>query len=244
MIPIIAAVTEPNGCIGIGCKPHSNLMGVGVAGNRLYVAGGLGSALNVGKSVEVLDPAVDKWTWKPGKAMSASRSAFGVGVAGARLFAVGGLVKSSGLLPKTDFTPTVEVLNTSSGAWSAGPNMSAPRAYFGVGVIGDALYAVGGVGSDGAYLRSMEVLDLKTLTWRAGPNMSEARGYVGVAAADGRLHAVGGYNDAAPTHDGRFLRSMEVRRETPCGCEPRDRPPLSARRSSTPAAARGRPGRR
>uniref|UniRef100_A0A4W3HZ07 Kelch like family member 1 n=1 Tax=Callorhinchus milii TaxID=7868 RepID=A0A4W3HZ07_CALMI len=88
------------------------------------------------------------------------------------------------------------------GGMDANKVMNGRRLQFGVAVIDDKLYVVGG--RDGLKtLNTVECYDSKTKTWTALPPMSTHRHGLGVAVLEGPMYAVGG-------HDGwSYLNTVE-----------------------------------
>ena len=89
-------------------------------------------------------------------------------------------------------------------SWNEGPAMTMPRSSFGVGVIEQQLYAVGGRNHTGI-LNVVEILDLHRGTWSLGPTMPTCRRNMGVTAVEGKLYVVGGEDQHFTT-----LASVEV----------------------------------
>ena len=89
-------------------------------------------------------------------------------------------------------------------SWNEGPALTIPRSSFGVGVIEQQLYAVGGRNHTGI-LNVVEILDLQRDTWSLGPTMPTGRRNMGVTAMEGKLYVVGGEDQHFTT-----LSSVEV----------------------------------
>lgn len=79
-------------------------------------------------------------------------------------------------------------------AWSTRASMPTPRYAFGLGVLNDQLYAVGGVVSSGAAVSTVEAYDPATDSWRARAALPNPRQGLGLGVINGRLYAVGGIN--------------------------------------------------
>jgi len=84
----------------------------------------------------------------------------------------------------------VEVLDTLTARWEAGPPMITARRGHGLCVLGTHVFAAGGY-AEGC-LDSLEVLDLRTGWWQQGPPMPTARYDLALAALSGYIYAVGG----------------------------------------------------
>jgi N-acetylneuraminic acid mutarotase len=86
-----------------------------------------------------------------------------------------------------------------TGHWTARAPMRHPRAGFAGAVIGDRLYAAGGltklVAHPGLFrglFGGLEIYDFRTNRWRDGPPMPTPRHHVAAAAVGGKLYVAGG----------------------------------------------------
>jgi kelch-like protein 2/3 len=71
--------------------------------------------------------------------------------------------------------------------------MPTARASFGVGVVNDVLYAIGGTsGSSCPGLANVEAYDPASDTWTTKANMLTPRGNIGVGVVDGLVYAIDG----------------------------------------------------
>ncbi|GLG96222.1 Kelch-like protein 5 [Gryllus bimaculatus] len=97
---------------------------------------------------------------------------------------------------------SIEKYDLRTNSWSNVANMSARRLQFGVAVMDEKLYVVGG--RDGLKtLNTVECYDLKARTWSNLHPMSTHRHGLGVGVLEGPLYAVGG-------HDGwSYLNTVE-----------------------------------
>jgi N-acetylneuraminic acid mutarotase len=104
--------------------------------------------------------------------------------------------------------------------WTRLESAPTARGALAAGVIGDRLYAVGGVDAAGATLRTLEIYDLRRRRWTRGPSMRVAREHLAAAVAGRRLYVlagrVGGRNLAvAEAYDParrRWLRVPSMRK--------------------------------
>lgn len=89
------------------------------------------------------------------------------------------------------------LLDTASGAWHALPDMPTPRSRLTGEVVGDAFFAIGGLGPLGeganANLAAVERLDLTTRTWSAAAPMHTGRHAHASAVLGGCIYVSGGY---------------------------------------------------
>lgn len=71
------------------------------------------------------------------------------------------------------------------------PSAPTARAAFGAAVLGNRLYAAGGV--DGrSELARLEIFDFRTRRWARGPDMAVAREHVAATSAGGAVYLLGG----------------------------------------------------
>ncbi|XP_016662138.1 ring canal kelch homolog isoform X1 [Acyrthosiphon pisum] len=109
------------------------------------------------------------------------------------VFAVSGISKSVFMLD----------VSLKSPSWVPMANMLVNRNRLGVGVLGDSIYAVGGL-DDNSGLDSVEVFDVSIQKWQMVSSMSIKRITVGVGVLNNHLYAVGGYNSSE-----KNLKSVE-----------------------------------
>ncbi|XP_029346035.1 ring canal kelch homolog [Acyrthosiphon pisum] len=143
------------------------------------------------KCTEFYDPKMRRWVngpnmiskrWKPRLAVVKDNLVFAVGGSTDRLKPV----------------RTVEVLDLSSEwpCWKPSVDMLVERHIFGVGVINNCLYAVGGHNYSDKELDTAEVFNYNTQEWRMISKMSTRRSDPGVAVLNNLLYAVGGYDES------------------------------------------------
>ncbi|XP_060872936.1 ring canal kelch homolog [Metopolophium dirhodum] len=91
---------------------------------------------------------------------------------------------------------SIEMLDLSSQSlqWKPTVDMLIDRSFYGVGVLDDRIYAVGGDIIGDSQLNSAEVFDVSVQEWRFISNMSTGRMNLGVAVLNNLLYVVGGYN--------------------------------------------------
>jgi N-acetylneuraminic acid mutarotase len=106
-------------------------LGVGVMNSTLYA---VGSGV-----LEAYDPVADTWTTKA--PMPTRRSAMGVGVVDGLLYTLGGVPTAGST---SGFMNKVEVYDPTTNTWATNASMLTARSEFGVGVLNNSLYAIGG----------------------------------------------------------------------------------------------------
>lgn len=116
-----------------------------VVGNKIYIIGGsrqsvagIDSSIN---SLQIYDTQTDTWT--TGKNLNVA-SSYGAAVATsgniapARIYNIGGY--STGA-----FSGKIQIYDVETNSWTNGPNMPTARAYLGLAVVSDMVYAIGGL---------------------------------------------------------------------------------------------------
>merc|ERR1719481_1733854 len=120
----------------------------------------------------------------------------GGAVARDKVYVMGGVIQNK------EFTNTVCIYEPSEDAWTSFiPSMLSERAFLGVAMLNDRIYAIGGTDDmdKNEGLRTAEVLDLtmgETQEWRNIASMNTGRTSVGVAVLNGKIYAVGGCTEA------------------------------------------------
>jgi N-acetylneuraminic acid mutarotase len=116
-----------------------------VANNLIYIVGGSKNSVSPGSNVfvdsnQVYDPLTDKWSLAANlpstAAYGASASTQGY-MAPSKIYFIGGYFLNS-------FSSKTQVFDPDKNTWSAGTSMPTSRAYLGVTVVNDVLYAIGG----------------------------------------------------------------------------------------------------
>jgi len=171
---------------------------VGVLNGLIYAVGGChvttaaslcpqGEALSV---VRAYNPQTNAWLTKASLPVELSNLA--AGIVGGKLYAVGGrLLDGSFSSAVYEFDPAA---NGGLGSWSTRAPMAQGRAGLAVGVIGNFLYAVGGVGPGLVALPTAERYDPTgpTNTWQPIQSMSFSRVNLAAGVVGTDLYAVGG----------------------------------------------------
>lgn len=116
-----------------------------ITNNEIHIVGGSKNPASLGSSVfvdsnQAYDPLTDKWSLAANlpdvAAYGASASTQGY-MAPSRLYFIGGYFLNS-------FSSNTQVYNPDNNTWNTGASMPTPRAYLGLVVINDVLYAIGG----------------------------------------------------------------------------------------------------
>ncbi|XP_026808341.1 LOW QUALITY PROTEIN: ring canal kelch homolog [Rhopalosiphum maidis] len=99
---------------------------------------------------------------------------------------------------------SVEMLDVSSSSlcWVSKANMLVNRNCFGIGVLDNCIYAIGGL-DRGYPINSVEVFNLSTEQWKMVSSMPNERYLFGVGVLNDLIYAVGGYNGSS------ILKSVE-----------------------------------
>ena len=123
--------------------------------------------------------------------MSVARSGFGVVPFEGSLLSVGGFNRD-GCVAET------ERYNYTQNCWDSACDLNMPRARFGVAILGDTVFAIGG--SDGRReLSSMETLSSKSQKWQKHESkLITPRSCFGTTTLNGRIYVVGGLHYSSP----------------------------------------------
>lgn len=164
-------------------------------GGKVYFLGGCRTVMFVPTgNTWAYDPAAGTWAQRASLPAGRDRCAGAVAVHDGKLIYAGGQRILEGGTPRRVAVALVDAYDPVTNTWTALPDMPTPRDHFGVGVVGDTLYAVGGRTLRFELpVRATEALDLETLTWRGGlAEIPTARGGFAAAVVDGRLITIGG----------------------------------------------------
>jgi N-acetylneuraminic acid mutarotase len=163
-------------------------------GDTIYVVGGFeqprfGNAMNLAitPSVEVYDPATDRWTSKA--PLPVPLHHVGIGVIGSRLYVAGGYRRSG--LSVWQPVATLYAYDPGADTWVERASMPTARGALSIAVHDGKLYAVGGY--DGkANSAAVEVYDPARNVWTSRAPLPIPRDHLATAALAGKVYAVGG----------------------------------------------------
>ena len=145
--------------------------------------------------VESFDAATNQWTAVA--PMHTRRYAHCLVSAQGKLFAVGGSNCENGFLPCP--LGSVECFDPSTRVWSNIAALSTARKHLAVAVLGDKLYAIGGLDSQRRRLSSVECLDLSVPNsqWTTVAPMITPRSSIGAVVTGGKIYIAGGYGSSS-----------------------------------------------
>jgi hypothetical protein len=173
---------------------------------RIVLAGGIvdGGRDGLAASDRTVIWEPDRSAWRDGPLLPAGRHHPGLVALPERVLAIGGFAAdASGFW---QMQRTVLSLDRELAAWTAGPDLPAPRAEFVAGWLGGQVVVAGGRAPAGAYNRDYGdhgdvagtlLLDPARGRWREGAPAPSARNSAAGAVLDGRLHVVGGRQGGA-----------------------------------------------
>ena len=153
-----------------------------MVGGKLYVIGGAGARNG---EVWAYDPDLDKWSVAPG-AMPRARTDIAVAALGAKLYVVGGAARQGA-------TQAVDIYDTGTGRWSAGPSLPKARRGHAAVMLNGRLHVVGGqaLGEPKTFAEHF-VLNLTSGKWSTAAPMPTPRHGAAAAAVRGKLYIIGG----------------------------------------------------
>lgn len=173
---------------------------------EIYVVGGFeklscSNVMNfaITTSVEVYDPATDRWTSKA--PMPVGLHHVGIGVAGGRLYVIGGYSKSG--LSVWNPVATVFAYDPTLDSWTERAPMSTSRGALSVTECEGKLYAVGGYDRK-ANNAQVEMYDPVRNAWTTGASLPTPRDHLTTATIAGKIYAIGG------RIDGDYSRNLAV----------------------------------
>lgn len=133
-------------------------------------------------------------------------------LAGSKLYSFGGWNGTS-ILNSTE-THDISTSDAYSKGWQVQPwSLNVARAGFASVVVGNKIYAMGGIGTDGKALASVEVFDTLAATpsWTFAPSLTTARANAAAAVIGTKIYVFGGEgNGAADNFNQPELDSIEV----------------------------------
>ncbi len=173
---------------------------------KIYVVGGfekpsLGNVMNfaITPSVEMYDPATDRWTSKA--PLPVGLHHVGIGVVGGRLYVIGGYSKSA--LSVWNPVATVYNYDPAMDSWTERAPMPTARGALSVTEHEGKLYAIGGYDRK-ANTSAVEVYDPARNVWTTGAFLPTPRDHLAAATVAGKIYAIGG------RIDGDYSRNLAV----------------------------------
>ena len=161
---------------------------------KIYVVGGfekpsLGNMMNfaITPSVEVYDPATDRWTSKA--PLPVGLHHVGIGVVGGRLYVIGGYSKSG--FSVWNPVATVYAYDPATDSWTERTSMPTARGALSVTAHDGKLYAIGGFDRK-ANNAQVEVYDPLRNDWMTRAPLPTPRDHLATATVGGKIYAIGG----------------------------------------------------
>ncbi|WP_166646076.1 Kelch repeat-containing protein [Halospina denitrificans] len=190
---------------GLSAGPFPILDPRGIAlGNKLYAVGGKDASGHL-NSLLIYDTQTDSW--------SAGNNLPGPGVENPAGVAYNGqaYVFGGSQAPFSGAVANSSRYNPATGQWSTLAPMPTARGGASAEVVGDRIYVVGGMDTNGASVNLVEIYNPATNTWSTGTPMTTRRDNPGTAVLDGNLYVFGGRtrNADGTTIDGT-LNSVEM----------------------------------
>ena len=174
-----------------------------VINGTIYVCGGYNGAdnrlvnLKFLDIVDAYDPQTDTWVRKQG--MSIPRKQFGVGVVAGKIYAIGGYIHPLDKKPEAPWRiDLVEAYNPATDTWMKRAKMQRRRDGFGVGVVNNHIYAIGGrgwpqVGPGGPFLKVIEEYNPKINRWKWKNEMPDLRLSFSTVVLNDVIYLIGGF---------------------------------------------------
>ena len=173
---------------------------------KIYVVGGfekpsLSNMMNfsITPSVEMYDPATDRWTSK--RPLPVGLHHIGIGVVGGRLYIIGGYSKSG--LSVWNPVATVYAYDPATDSWTERAPMPTPRGALSVAEHEGKLYAIGGYDRK-ANNAQVEIYDPARNVWTTAASLPTPRDHLATATVSGTIYAIGG------RLDGDYSRNLAV----------------------------------
>jgi N-acetylneuraminic acid mutarotase len=153
----------------------------------------------------VVEVDVGASSWQRAQAMPSARSYLAAAAIGTRIYVTGGLAKDEP--GGNGVTARLLVLDTTTGAWTAGADAPTRRYSHASVALDGKIYVVGGHGdsrSKQTRLATAERYDPATNRWQAIASMAQPHHEPALAAVDGKLYVFGGEDGPS------YLASVEV----------------------------------
>ncbi|XP_064476473.1 actin-binding protein IPP-like [Ornithodoros turicata] len=177
------------------------MMGLCALDGFLYAVGGWVGA-ELGDTVEKYDPVSDTWRLLVKGRMTSGRYAMGVLGHQGLIYVIGGYNDHMEL-------NLVECFNPVTHEWTTLAPLRTKRAYVGVGVLHDHIYAVGGSNDRNTALATVERYSIEENKWTEILPLSLGRAGASVVAANGSIYVMGGRTSSGDLGPPLTLESVE-----------------------------------
>jgi N-acetylneuraminic acid mutarotase len=183
----------------------------GVAGGKIYVAGGANSLPgvtengihparphNVLATVEEYDPATN--TWRARRPLLLPRNHHVTVGLSDRVYAIGGRVGSAFISGTSNNVDLIEMYDPAADLWLPRTRMPTARSAIGAGTYNNHIIVAGGEGQDQRLLaafKAVEAYDATLNRWQVLPSMVRPRHGLAVGAIGNRLYVVSGDGQSA-----------------------------------------------
>ena len=177
--------------------------GASVVDGIIYVFGGYNGIDNRAVNIKFLDiveaynPQNDAWTKK--QDMPTPRIQFGIGTVDGKIYTIGGSIHPLNRKPgDPGRIDLVEVYDPGTDIWAKRAKMPTRRDGFGVGVVNNRIYAIGGsgwpqFGNGGPFLTTLEEYTPKINRWQKRGDMPNLRISFSTVSLDGVVYLIGGF---------------------------------------------------
>ncbi len=167
-----------------------------VVNDKIYAIGGINAEQNgfntMYATIEMYDPALDKWTTKADMPANVGITMFSTCVVDDIIYLIGGADLSRWPSTPTLF-PTVWAYNPMEETWEQKASMSTPRVLFATGEVDGKIYAMGGTSVwEGSGLITVEVYNPIMDTWDSKADMLESKILFPGSMVSGKIYACGG----------------------------------------------------
>ncbi len=158
-------------------------MAVAELNGRIYVMGGYPASRVTVRTVQVYEPASNRWSLTTPLPVALNHQM--PAVAGGRLYVIGGQTDSG----NTSFTNSVFEFDPLTTNWSMRAPMPTARSAGAAAVVGNLIYVAGGRPPRGA---DFAVYDSQNNQWATLPDLPTARNHLAACAVDGKVYVAGG----------------------------------------------------
>ena len=175
-----------------------------VVNGTIYVFGGYSGIDNRGENFKFLDiveaynPETDTWVRKEDMPFPCIN--FGIGVVAGQVYIIGGLADFNKGVPNSlEWTDRVEAYDPKTDTWAKRAKMPTRRDYFGVGVVSNRIYLIGGRGwpqvgnLGGSFLPVTEEYNPKTNQWQKKNDILDLRLYSSTVVVGDQIFLIGGF---------------------------------------------------
>jgi N-acetylneuraminic acid mutarotase len=148
------------------------------------------------------------YPWSSGTPMPTTLTDYAVAAVGTQIYLLTGLATGSGA---GTATTTIQIYDSATGSWTAGPFAPTARAGAVAATVGTKIYLIGGYNSSSPMgIAQVDIYDTQSGTWSIGSAEPTPRFYSGICAIGSLIYVLGGTQDSTEGVQLNLFESLDT----------------------------------